>query len=150
MTINDVEVWITLPGRFNASNLLSVYAASILLGQHPDDVIPAVSRLSPVPGRFETFRSESGTTGIVDYAHTPDALKHVLDTIREVNVSGGEIITVVGAGVLNLKKRLRSSSERCIRHAELLHHLLELIQIKTLLEDLRRLMGFSMTCLFHN
>jgi len=98
MTINGVEVWVTLPGRFNASNLLSVYAASVLLGQHPDDVIREVSRLKPVPGRFETYRSENGITGIVDYAHTPDALKNVLDTIREVNISGGEIITVVGAG----------------------------------------------------
>lgn len=98
MNINGMEVWITLPGRFNASNLLSVYATSVLLGQHPEDVIRAVSRLKPVSGRFETFRSESGTTGIVDYAHTPDALKNVLDTIREVNVTGGEIITVLGAG----------------------------------------------------
>lgn len=98
MIINGLEVWIALPGRFNASNLLSVYAASVLLGQHPDDVIREVSSLKPVSGRFETYRSESGTIGIVDYAHTPDALKNVLDTIREVNISGGEIITVVGAG----------------------------------------------------
>jgi UDP-N-acetylmuramoyl-L-alanyl-D-glutamate--2,6-diaminopimelate ligase len=57
-----------------------------------------MSQLHPVPGRFEIFRSESGITGVVDYAHTPDALKNVLDTLREVNVAGGEIITVVGAG----------------------------------------------------
>ncbi len=98
MTINDIEVWVKLPGRFNAGNLLCVYAVSVLLGQHPEDVIKALSQLSFVPGRFETFGSKRGTTGIVDYAHTPDALQNVLDTILEVNVGGGEVITVLGAG----------------------------------------------------
>jgi UDP-N-acetylmuramoyl-L-alanyl-D-glutamate--2,6-diaminopimelate ligase len=98
MEVNGREVWIKLPGRFNASNLLCVYGASILLGHHPEDVIAALSELNPVTGRFEIFRSGKGTTAIVDYAHTPDALQNVLDTIHEVNVAGGEIITVVGAG----------------------------------------------------
>ncbi|MCK5134769.1 MAG: UDP-N-acetylmuramoyl-L-alanyl-D-glutamate--2,6-diaminopimelate ligase [Bacteroidales bacterium] len=98
LSINDKEVWVKLPGRFNVSNLLCVYATSVLLGQHPEDVIRGVSEVNPVPGRFETFRSGKGTTGIVDYAHTPDALQNVLDTIHEVNVAGGEIITVIGAG----------------------------------------------------
>ncbi len=98
MEINDVEVWIKLPGRFNASNLLCAYGVSVLLGQHPEDAIRGISLVNPVPGRFETFLSGKGTIGIVDYAHTPDALQNVLDTIHEVNVSGGEIITVVGAG----------------------------------------------------
>ncbi len=98
MEIDGTEVWVRLPGRFNASNLLCAYAVSVLLGQHPGDVLRELSQLDPVKGRFETFRSEEGTTGIVDYAHTPDALSNVLETIREVNVTGGEIITVVGAG----------------------------------------------------
>lgn len=98
MEINGREVWVNLPGRFNASNLLCVYGASILLGHHPDDVITALSELSPVEGRFETFHAAKGTTAIVDYAHTPDALQNMLDTIQEVNTAGGEIITVVGAG----------------------------------------------------
>ena len=98
MEINGNDVWAKLPGRFNAANLLCAYGASVLLGHHPDDVLAALSELSPVAGRFETFRSARGTTAIVDYAHTPDALQNVLDTIREVNVAGGEIITVVGAG----------------------------------------------------
>jgi UDP-N-acetylmuramoyl-L-alanyl-D-glutamate--2,6-diaminopimelate ligase len=98
MTINDEEVWVRLPGRFNAGNLLCVYGVAVLLGQHPEDVIQAVSQLDPVQGRFETYKSKTGITGIVDYAHTPDALQNVLDTIHEVNVTGGEIITVVGAG----------------------------------------------------
>lgn len=98
MLINDREVWIKLPGRFNAANLLCVYAVCLLLGHHSEDIIRVLSQVNPVPGRFETFHSEKGITGIVDYAHTPDALRNVLETIEEVNVSGGEIITVVGAG----------------------------------------------------
>lgn len=98
MEINGQEVWVKLPGRFNASNLLCAYGASILLGHHPDDVITALSELDPVAGRFESFLAASGTTAIVDYAHSPDALQNMLDAIQEVNTSGGEIICVVGAG----------------------------------------------------
>jgi UDP-N-acetylmuramoyl-L-alanyl-D-glutamate--2,6-diaminopimelate ligase len=98
LLVNGREVWVALPGTFNASNLLSVYGASILLGHHPDDVLEALSQLVPVRGRFETYRSPSGATGIVDYAHTPDALKNVLESIRQVIKAGGKIITVVGAG----------------------------------------------------
>lgn len=98
MEINGNEIWVKLPGRFNAANLLCVYAVCLLLGHHQDDVLQAVSQVNPVRGRFEAFLSKKGIRGIVDYAHTPDALQKVLDTIKEVNVAGGEIITVVGAG----------------------------------------------------
>jgi UDP-N-acetylmuramoyl-L-alanyl-D-glutamate--2,6-diaminopimelate ligase len=98
MEIKGREVWVKLPGRFNAANLLCAYGTNILLGHHSEDVITALSELNPVAGRFETFRSAKGTTAIVDYAHTPDALQNMLDNIQELNTSGGEIITVVGAG----------------------------------------------------
>ncbi len=98
LNINGQEVWIKLPGRFNAENLVCVYATLLLLGHHREDVLRSLSQLNPVAGRFETFRSGKGTTAIVDYAHTPDALQNVLETIQEVNVTGGDIITVVGAG----------------------------------------------------
>ncbi len=98
LEVNGNEVWVKLPGRFNASNLVCIYAVSVLSGQEPDDVLPELSRVNPVKGRFETVRSEKGVIGVVDYAHTPDALKNVLETIREVNISGSEVITVVGAG----------------------------------------------------
>jgi UDP-N-acetylmuramoyl-L-alanyl-D-glutamate--2,6-diaminopimelate ligase len=98
LDIQGREVWVKLPGKFNAGNLLCVYAVGLLLGHPQEEVIQALSQVNPVKGRFETFRSKQGITGIVDYAHTPDALQNVLDTIREVNVGGGEIITVVGAG----------------------------------------------------
>jgi UDP-N-acetylmuramoyl-L-alanyl-D-glutamate--2,6-diaminopimelate ligase len=98
MLIDDREVWVTMPGRFNASNLMAVYGASVLLGNHRDEVIRILSELKPVRGRFETYLSPGGVTAIIDYAHTPDALQNVLETIREVNAGGGMIITVVGAG----------------------------------------------------
>ncbi len=98
LEMNDTELWIRLPGRFNASNMLAVYGASVLLGQRPGEVQRAISRLTPVSGRFETVRSEGGPTGIVDYAHSPDALKNVLETLNEVHQGPGRIITVVGAG----------------------------------------------------
>jgi UDP-N-acetylmuramoyl-L-alanyl-D-glutamate--2,6-diaminopimelate ligase len=96
--IDGSEVWVKLPGRFNASNLLCIYAAGVLSGQDPEDMLRALSEVGPVKGRFETYRSEKGITGVVDYAHTPDALQNVLETLVEVNSGGGRILTVVGAG----------------------------------------------------
>ena len=93
---NQVEVLFT--GRFNAYNLLSVYGASLLLGFDPEQVLVKMSLLEPVAGRFQTLRSPRGYTAIVDYAHTPDALVNVLDTIREVVGKTGSIITVCGCG----------------------------------------------------
>ncbi len=93
---NQVEVMFT--GRFNAYNLLSVYGASLLLGFDPQKVLVKMSLLVPVAGRFQTLRSPRGYTAIVDYAHTPDALVNVLDTIREVVGTSGHIITVCGCG----------------------------------------------------
>jgi UDP-N-acetylmuramoyl-L-alanyl-D-glutamate--2,6-diaminopimelate ligase len=98
LEINGTGLWVRLPGRFNASNLLCTYAAAVIAGQKPDAVLRELTLLEPVRGRFEVLHSDKGTTGIVDYAHTPDALEKVLETIREVNIRRGEIITVVGAG----------------------------------------------------
>jgi len=98
LLINGSEVWVRLPGFFNASNLLAVYGASVLLGHRPGDLLKALSRLDPVTGRFETCLSASGVTGIVDYAHTPDALSNILESIRQVIPAGAKLITVVGAG----------------------------------------------------
>ena len=90
---NQVEVLFT--GRFNAYNLLSVYGASLLLGFDPQEVLVKMSLLEPVAGRFQTMRSPRGYTAIVDYAHTPDALVNVLDTIREVVGTNGHIIAIL-------------------------------------------------------
>ena len=98
LDLNGHEVEVQFTGRFNAYNLTAVYGASILTGFDPETVLVNMSRLVPVAGRFQTIQSPKGITAIVDYAHTPDALVNVLDTIREIVGNQGEIITVVGAG----------------------------------------------------
>lgn len=98
MLLNNREVEVQFTGRFNAYNLTDVYGASLLTGFDPESVIVNMSLLVPVAGRFQPFLSEDGVAAIVDYAHTPDALMNVLDTIREIVGPDGEIITVVGAG----------------------------------------------------
>ena len=98
LELNGHQVEVLFTGRFNAYNMLSVYGASILLGFDPQQVLVKMSMLEPVAGRFQTLRSSRGYTAIVDYAHTPDALVNVLDTIREVVGTSGHIITVCGCG----------------------------------------------------
>lgn len=93
---NDIEVLFT--GRFNAYNLLAVYGSAIQLGFTTEEVLLAMTQLVPVAGRFQTLTSPRGYTAIVDYAHTPDALVNVLNSIKEVIGNKGHIITVVGAG----------------------------------------------------
>ncbi|MBD5212408.1 MAG: UDP-N-acetylmuramoyl-L-alanyl-D-glutamate--2,6-diaminopimelate ligase [Bacteroidales bacterium] len=98
LSINGQEINVQFTGRFNAYNLTSVYGAAILTGFNPESVLVNMSRLVPVAGRFQTIQGPDGATAIVDYAHTPDALVNVLDTIRDIVGPAGHIITVVGAG----------------------------------------------------
>jgi UDP-N-acetylmuramoyl-L-alanyl-D-glutamate--2,6-diaminopimelate ligase len=98
ISFNNNEVEVLFTGKFNDYNLLSVYATSILLGWDKEQVLVNMSRLVPVAGRFQAFYSSKGYAAIVDYAHTPDAVINVLNTIREVIGTNGKIITVVGAG----------------------------------------------------
>lgn len=98
MSFNGNEVHTLFTGRFNAYNLTAVYGACIMLGWDKDEVLQRMSMLVPVAGRFQTIPSPSGVTAIVDYAHTPDAVINVLETIRDVIGTSGNIITVVGAG----------------------------------------------------
>lgn len=98
LNIDSHEVWVQFTGRFNAYNLLSVYAAARLLGVCKEEALCALSKLIPVRGRFEAVRSASGVTAIIDYAHTPDALQNVLDTINEIRTGGAKLYVVVGCG----------------------------------------------------
>lgn len=98
LSLNGHEVEVMFTGRFNAYNLTAVYGASILCGFNPEEVLVNMSKLIPVAGRFQTFLSPSGVAAIVDYAHTPDALVNVLDTIRDIVGPQGRVVTVVGAG----------------------------------------------------
>ncbi|MDP3947001.1 MAG: UDP-N-acetylmuramoyl-L-alanyl-D-glutamate--2,6-diaminopimelate ligase [Lutibacter sp.] len=98
LNINNNEVYTKLIGRFNAYNLLAVYGVSVLLGLDSDEALRHLSELENVTGRFQYFISKGGVTAIVDYAHTPDALKNVLETINEIRTGNEQVITVVGCG----------------------------------------------------
>jgi UDP-N-acetylmuramoyl-L-alanyl-D-glutamate--2,6-diaminopimelate ligase len=98
LNMDGVEMWSKLIGSFNASNLLAIYSTAILLGQDKIKVLAALSNLGAVDGRFQQVKSHSGIFGIVDYAHTPDALLNVLKTIRNIRANDEKIITVVGCG----------------------------------------------------
>ncbi|MCB0374621.1 MAG: UDP-N-acetylmuramoyl-L-alanyl-D-glutamate--2,6-diaminopimelate ligase [Sinomicrobium sp.] len=98
LKIGDNEVWTRLIGKFNAYNLLAVYAAANLLGLEKLEVLRLLSELESVSGRFQYVVSDSGIVAIVDYAHTPDALKNVLETVNTVRTGNEALITVVGCG----------------------------------------------------
>lgn len=98
LKIQGQEVWTRFIGDFNASNLLAVYAASELLGASVKEILTIMSDLHSVAGRLEVIKSPSGISGIVDYAHSPDALLNVIDTINKIRQGGVQLITVVGAG----------------------------------------------------
>ncbi|MFV0366106.1 MAG: UDP-N-acetylmuramoyl-L-alanyl-D-glutamate--2,6-diaminopimelate ligase [Mangrovibacterium sp.] len=98
LQVDNLEVWTHFSGIFNAYNLLAVYVTALLLGEEQQEVLAALSALTPVAGRFDIVRSADGKFAIVDYAHTPDALQNVLNGIREVKRAEQRIITVVGCG----------------------------------------------------
>jgi UDP-N-acetylmuramoyl-L-alanyl-D-glutamate--2,6-diaminopimelate ligase len=98
LEIANKNVWFKMIGDFNAYNLLGVYGAAILLGEESDEVLTHLSSLKGAPGRFELVIPGSKFTAIVDYAHTPDALKNVLDTISQFRTGQEQVITVVGCG----------------------------------------------------
>jgi len=98
LEMDGVELWTNFIGDFNAHNLLSVYGAARLLDQSKEEVLTKMSELKSVAGRFESIISPDGIMAIVDYAHTPDALKNVLMTIDQLRTRNETVITVVGAG----------------------------------------------------
>lgn len=98
LDIDGQEVWCKLVGNFNAYNLLAVYAAAILLEQDRLKVLTVLSRLNGAEGRFDYITSPSGVIGVVDYAHTPDAVQNVLSTIQNIRKGTEQVITVIGCG----------------------------------------------------
>lgn len=98
LRIDGQEVWVGLLGRFNAYNLLAVYGMAVLLGLDRSEVLRVLSTLRPVSGRFEIVRAANGTTAVVDYAHTPDALENVLRTIEEIRTPQQQLLVVCGCG----------------------------------------------------
>lgn len=98
LKINDNELWSKLIGHFNAYNMLAIYATADLLGLEQLETLRLLSELENVDGRFQYFISKEKVTAIVDYAHTPDALKNVLETINTLRTGNENVITVVGCG----------------------------------------------------
>ncbi|WP_348797822.1 UDP-N-acetylmuramoyl-L-alanyl-D-glutamate--2,6-diaminopimelate ligase [Flavobacterium adhaerens] len=98
LKINDNEVWVKLIGTFNAYNLLAIYGAAVELGLESFEALRLMSELESVSGRFQYIISNTNITAIVDYAHTPDALDNVLNTINDVRTNSEQLITVVGCG----------------------------------------------------
>ena len=97
LSINGQEVWCRLVGRFNAYNLLAIYGAAVLSGAGEEETLRLLSTLEPAPGRFQ-YVSGRGITAIIDYAHTPDALQNVIETIDAIRRPTQQLITVVGCG----------------------------------------------------
>jgi UDP-N-acetylmuramoyl-L-alanyl-D-glutamate--2,6-diaminopimelate ligase len=98
LKLNDNEVWTRLIGSFNAYNLTAIYGTADLLGLEKDEILRLISELESVSGRFQYLVSDEKITAIIDYAHTPDALKNVLETINSIRTRNEELITVVGCG----------------------------------------------------
>ena len=98
LNVNGQEVYTKLIGSFNASNLLLTYAAAVELGEDSLQVLTVLSALNAVEGRFQQYKSDSGITAIVDYAHTPDALNNVLKTIADIRTGNQKLVCVVGCG----------------------------------------------------
>ncbi|KQT22337.1 UDP-N-acetylmuramoylalanyl-D-glutamate--2,6-diaminopimelate ligase [Chryseobacterium sp. Leaf404] len=98
LNFNGKEFWTTLTGKFNVYNLLLVFGIASELGFQQEEILQAISILKRVNGRFETFKSDGGIFFVVDYAHTPDALENVLDSINEIRTKNERLITVFGCG----------------------------------------------------
>ena len=98
LRLDGRELWVGLLGRFNAYNLTAVYGAAVLLGLDRDEVLRVLSTLHAVSGRFEVIRASNGTTAVVDYAHTPDALENVIQTIEELRTPPQQLLVVCGCG----------------------------------------------------
>jgi len=117
LSIEKAEVWVKFLGEFNAYNLLAVYATSKLLGLSKEEILKIISLLDTVEGRFEYLRSNDGVIAIIDYAHTPDALLNVLNTINQIRTGNEQFITVVGAGGNRDKTKRPKMARACAENS---------------------------------
>ncbi len=116
--LDGTDFWTPMIGEFNAYNLLAVYSAAIMLEQDKNEVLRLLSSLSKVPGRFETVLSKNSITGIVDYAHTPDALVNVLKAINQIRKGNEQLITVIGAGGNRDKSKRPVMARVCVENSD--------------------------------
>ena len=98
LRLSDKDIWSPMVGKFNAYNMLAVYAAATLITEGQEEIEVAMSALKRVSGRFETISGPENRTIIVDYAHTPDALENVIQTIKEIQKAESQLITIIGCG----------------------------------------------------
>ena len=98
LDFNGKEFWTTLTGKFNVYNLLLVFAIARELGFEENEILTTISKLKRVNGRFEVLKSQGGIIFVVDYAHTPDALENILDSINEIRTKNERLITIFGCG----------------------------------------------------
>lgn len=98
LKINQKEIWTQMIGEFNAYNILAVYAVAQLLGKDEWESLKSISQLKSIAGRFQTFETPNNVVVVVDYAHTPDALENVLNTINKIRTQNESLITIVGCG----------------------------------------------------
>lgn len=118
LSIDGQDVWTHFTGIFNASNLMAVMGATILLGVERDDILRILSELHPVSGRFEIIRSPDGKFAVVDYAHTPDAIQNVLSGITEIRSGDEQVITVLGAGGDRDKTKRPEMAQEAVRQSD--------------------------------
>lgn len=119
LRIDDRDVWVRFLGRFNAYNLLTVYGAAVLLGADRERVLLEISNLHSVSGRFEFIAAKDGTTAIVDYAHTPDALENVIRTVNEIRDRNRKLTVVCGCGGDRDKTKRPEMAAIAVKYADL-------------------------------
>lgn len=118
LRIDNTDVWVSFLGRFNAYNLLTVYAAALQLGFKKSEVLVHLSMLRPVDGRFDIVRAADGTIAIVDYAHTPDALENVLKTVDEIRTKGQSVTVICGCGGERDTTKRPEMAQIAVRYAD--------------------------------
>lgn len=119
LKVDNRDVWVRLVGRFNAYNMLTVYGAALLLGFDREEVLQQLSLLHSVSGRFEMVAAKDGTTAIIDYAHTPDALENVISTINEVRNGNHRLIVMCGCGGNRDRSKRPEMASIAVREADL-------------------------------
>ena len=119
LKVGNESVWVRFLGKFNASNLLTVYGAARELGFDHNELLCTLSALQPVSGRFEFVKAEDGTTAIIDYAHTPDALENVLRTVEEFRRAGQKVTVVCGCGGDRDRTKRPEMAEIAVKYADL-------------------------------
>ena len=118
LRIDNTDLWVAFLGRFNAYNLLTVYAAAVELGFEKEEVMRCLTLLRPVDGRFDIVHAQDGTTAIVDYAHTPDALENILKTVGEIRTKNQSVTVVCGCGGERDKSKRPEMAQIAVKYSD--------------------------------